>query len=580
MTLGTDARGSATHLSWLGPPLEPLDDTGTVTGWSAGYAFLDDGTVREGVDVARHLARATAAHIDDAVEHLNGCFACVIVFPDRAVLAVDRGGTTPIYTATVDGRYVASVDPWQVVEAVGANAQLDDGSVLDMLRLGYVAGDRTLVRDVRLVPSGTVVQVTNHRATARRYWMFRPYADKVETDAPLEAALRSNIDAVVKLLDGRVAGVPLSGGLDTRVITTLLHHCGADVRAFTYGPPGEPEVEVGASVAAALGVKHEIIPIDQHYIEDAFISTSAATVGLTTRFTCGLGARHVADHDIDVFVPGHGGCYSDYQLGVFNAPVSSRRQAWQYVYFKHYQLDRDDVMPGRLFDVDYDAVRWSSVAETMSELDLHGDVVGEMYRWSVENRQRKLIAMEQRTYERLGPWVFPLHDHRVTDFFLSAPRRLLASQRAYKQVAGRIFDEYAPGLAQIPRIGGGLAYDPKVAVYAAVLTATRPVSGLLLQPLMRRSHGFDPSPPKPKGAESIRHWFNRDASTRDYLLDRVAAADIPRLRRDVLRDALLDADNDKLFTRTLAGAITVQEVEGRLRGLRTAPSSRPDSVAS
>jgi len=101
-----------------------------------------------------------------------------------------------------------------------------------------------------------------------------------------------------------------------------------------------------------------------------------------------------------------------------------------------------------------------------------------------------------------------------------------------------------------------------------------------LAPLMRRSHGFDPSPPKPKGAESIRYWFNRDPSTRDYLLDRVAAADIPLLRRDVLRDALLDADNDKLFTRTLAGAITVQEVESRLRGLRTAPSSRPDAVAS
>src|SRR3954453_17046746 len=137
-----------------------------------------------------------------------------------------------------------------------------------MLRLWYVAGDRTLVRNVHLVSSGTVVHVTDQRPVAKRYWMFRPYAEKVETDAPLEAALRSNIEWVVRMLDGRVAGVPLSGGLDTRVITTLLQHSGADVRAFTYGPPGEPEVEVGASVANTLGVKHEIIPIDQHYLED------------------------------------------------------------------------------------------------------------------------------------------------------------------------------------------------------------------------------------------------------------------------------------------------------------------------
>jgi Asparagine synthase len=580
MTLGTDVRGRGReHLRWLGPEQSRLDAGGTISGWSSGYGFLDDGSVLQGLDVARHLA-AFGGRIDDAVANFNGCFACVLSFPDRAVLAVDRGGTTPIYTTTVNGEYVASIDPWSVVEAVGAGAELDDMSVLDMLRLGYVAGDRTLVRGVQLVPSGTVVHVARHRPLAQRYWMFRPYEQKVASDAPLEHALRSNIESVVSLLDGRVAGVPLSGGLDTRVITTLLHNSGANVRAFTYGPPGEPEVEIGANVAATLGVKHEIVPIDQHYLEDNFIADSAAVVGLTTRFTCGLGARHVDGGDIDVFVPGHGGCYSDYQLGVFNAPVSNREQAWKYVYWKHYQLDADDAMPARLFDVDYDAQRWRSVEETMAELDLRGDVVGEMYRWSVENRQRKLIAMEQRAYERLGPWVFPLHDHRVTDFFLSAPRRLLASQRAYKQVAARIFEQYAPALAAIPRIGGGLAYDRKVAIAAAVLTATRPVSGYLLPELHRRAHAFNPTPIKPKGAESIRYWFNRDAATRDYLLDRVAALDIPVVRPAALRDALLDADNDKLFTRTLAGAITVQEVSNRLRGLRTIPATRPDTVAS
>ena len=95
--------------------------------------------------------------------------------------------------------------------------------------------------------------------------------------------------------------------------------------------------------------------------------------------------------------------------------------------------------------------------------------------------------------------------------------------------------------------------------------ATRPVSGLLLPPLMRRSHGFDPSPPKPKGAESIRYWFNRDASTRDYLLDRVGAADIPLLRRDVLRDALLDADNDKLFTRIKVLTTLAERMDAHLK---------------
>lgn len=569
------------HLVWLGAPLVDLDAAGTVRGWSSGYALLDDGEVIEGLDVVRRLANHTH-RIDDAVAETNGCFALVLVHAGGAVLATDRGGTTPIYTTRAGGRFVAGLDPWRVVDARGHDVAFDDGSVLDMLRLGYVAGNRTLVRGVDIVPSGTVLHVRRNDARAKRYWMFRPYPkdQRVESDAPLEVALRLNATAIVRMLGGRTAGVPLSGGLDTRIITTLLHNLGANVRAFTYGPAGDPEVEIGARVARAIGVEHETVPIDDRYLDDTFIADSTRAVGLTTRFTCGLGARHVDGGSFDVVVPGHGGCYSDYQLGVFNAPISTRKQAQRYVYWKHYQLDGADLLPGMLFDVDYDAMRWRSVEETMAEVDTRRDLVGETYRWSVENRQRKLIAMEQRIYERYGPWAFPLHDHRVTDFFLRSPRRLLASQRAYKQVARRIFSEYAPALLSIPRIGGSLQPSRKVQYSAAVLTATRPFSSILLPELHRRSHAYAASVPKPKGAESIRYWFHNDARARDFVLDRVGALDIPVLRRDALRDALLATDNDKLFVRTLAGALTVQAVAAQLRERTQPAADRTDAVAS
>src|SRR4051794_18018207 len=91
------------HVVWLGPPLVDLESTGTIRGWSSGYVLLDDGEVLEGVDVVRHLA-ARAGAIDDAVARCNGCFAVVLVTPDGAYLATDRGGTTPIYTTASGGR--------------------------------------------------------------------------------------------------------------------------------------------------------------------------------------------------------------------------------------------------------------------------------------------------------------------------------------------------------------------------------------------------------------------------------------------------------------------------------------------
>jgi asparagine synthase (glutamine-hydrolysing) len=560
------------HLVWLGEPLVALHPRSPVKGWATGYVILDDGNVVEGLDVARHFARDFArnpAAIDDTVARSNGCFAAALALGDEVVLAGDRGGTTPIYTGRAGGRLVASADPWRVVDALDT-ATLDDAAVLDMLRLGYVAGDRTLLRGVDVLPGGTVVHVRRHHARHVRYWRFEPFpkSEQATSDAALEVALRLNAAAVVRMLNGRVAGVPLSGGLDTRVITTLLHHLGANVRAFTYGPPGDPEVEIGTRVARTIGVEHDVVPIDQHYLNDAFVANATRAVGLTTRFTCGLGAHHVDAGSIDVFVPGHGGCYSDYQIGVFNAAVSTRRQALRYVYWKHYQLDADDVLPGRLFDVDYERARWQSLDETLADLDVKGDLVAGTYRWSVENRQRKLIAMEQRVYEQHAPWVFPLHDHRVTDFFLRTPRRLLVSQKAYKQAARRIFAEYEPELLTIPRIGGSLEPDRKTTFVTRALEATRPFSSVVLSPLQRRSHGYAPSAPAPVGAEGLRYWFHTDPVVRDFVLDHVASFDIPLLRVPAMRDALLTVQNDKIFVRTLAAAMTVHEVQRQLAARR------------
>jgi hypothetical protein len=98
----------------------------------------------------------------------------------------------------------------------------------------------------------------------------------------------------------------------------------------------------------------------------------------------------------------------------------------------------------------------------------------------------------------------------------------------------------------------------------------RRVTSPLIPLLVRKSKAFAPSPPEPDGADPFRYWFNTDGTARDNMLDRVGALDIPFVKNRELRATLLAASSDKIFTRLLPGALTVQAFSDMLRSRRVA----------
>jgi hypothetical protein len=575
------ANGENADLVWLGPPLETVGD---MRAWSVGYAYTADGYL-EDRDIARHFLRERH-RIEQAADELNGCFAAVLHTPDGALVVCDRDGSYPLYYSRVGDRLVISNDPWSVLDTIDGPPELDDVAVLDMLRLGYVTGERTLARGVSIVAPSSIWRVRHHRVQAARYWHFKV----VPQDAPAEAsesqlaaALSGMAVSVAGQLrtSGRSAAMALSGGLDTRLLTALLVREKAEpFRAFSYGAPGDPEMEVGARVAALLGVPHDRVVLQPSYVNDAFIDGAVRAVGFTTRFTCGVGIRHYEGHDVDTFLTGHGGCFSDFNYGLLTAPLYTRDQAREYIYWRNYQLDASDSVPRRVFDTDYSKVKYASIDETLPALDRDADPIGEIYRWGLENRQRKLILMEHRLYEQQGRWVLPIHDHRITAYFMSAPRKMLIGQRAYKDVASQLFRSLSPDLADTPRVGGDMSVDPRFALLVEGSRRMRRIASPLFPLLVRKSKAFAPSPPEPMGADPFRYWFNTDGSARNDILDRVSALDIPIVKNRELRAALLAAQSDKIFTRMLPGALTLQAFSDLLRSKRVAGRAANEAASA
>jgi hypothetical protein len=378
---------------------------------------------------------------------------------------------------------------------------------------------------------------------------------------------------------GRSSAMALSGGLDTRLLTALYVREGIEnFRAFSYGAAGDREMETGARVAELLGVPHDRVELTPNYLDDAFIDGAVKVVGFTTRFTCGAGIRHYGNRGIYTFLTGHGGCFSDFNYGLLTAPIHTRNQARRYIYWRNFQLDADDDVPRQVFDLDYDRVKYASIEESLEPLDRFADPIGEVYRWGLENRQRKLILMEHRLYEQYGRWVLPIHDHRITAYFMSAPREQLIGQHAYRDVAKSVFESMSPELASIPRVGGAIEHDPKMAMVIEASRRLRWLTSPLFPLLVRKSKAFQPLPPEPLGADPFRYWFHTDDKARRNMLERVDALDIPFVNNRGLHDALVAAQSDKIFMRMLPGALTVQSFSDLLRTRRA--GARPaDEVA-
>jgi hypothetical protein len=579
---GMDAAASGVEsrpdVVWAGPDGTPMGD---VVAWATGYAFTDTGHI-EDLDIARHLVRERH-RLEAAADSLNGCFAAAIFSSDGAVFITDRDGSIPLYSARRGPELVISNDPWRVVDELDTTPELDEIAVIDMIRLGYVAGQRTLARGVTIMPPATVWRVRRHQISPSRFWRLRVVPQNAPSDESrneLARALRGGAVSMAQYIrdTGRTAAMALSGGLDTRLLTALLvRERTPNLRAYSYGARGDEELETGKRIAEILGVPHDSIELEPDYLTDSFIEESVRRVGFTTRFTCGVGVRHYERTDVDLFLTGHGGCFSDFSYGVLTAPVHTRGQARNYLYWRHYQVDARDEVPRRIFDLDYDAAKFESIDESLERFDPSADAIGELYRWGLENRQRKLILMEHRLFETRGRWLLPIHDHRVTAYFMSAPRNMLLGQRAYKEVAHEVFRSISPELDAVPRIGGSMDVDPKTAIAIDVSRRLRWLTAPMFPLFARRSMAFRPSPPAPFGADPLRYWFHTNDGFRHDVLERVDALDVPFLLNRELRVALDDAVSDRMFIQMLPGAITV---DAFAKLLRTRKASRARDAAS
>jgi asparagine synthase (glutamine-hydrolysing) len=215
------------------------------------------------------------------VDHLNGQFA--IALWDKSIqclfLVRDRPGIAPLYYTQQNGQLLFGSEVKAILAGHGKPIQLDPIALDQLMTTWAPISPRTIFKSVWEVQPGEMVVIRRGKLSTRRYWDWPFPADgeyRRGTEEDLAEELHALlIDATKLRLRADVpVGAYLSGGLDSSVITSLIHHYGGvPLRTFSIGfeDEGLDETPFQQKMIAHLHADHSRIHCSPSDIADHFV---------------------------------------------------------------------------------------------------------------------------------------------------------------------------------------------------------------------------------------------------------------------------------------------------------------------
>lgn len=430
-----------------------------------------------GEDDAELALAAFLAFGDGFTRRLVGAYNLVLIDRERRVtrLYTDRLGSRLLFFAEDQGRYVFASELKAVIAGRKVRSQLGGVGLYGLLRGGAMEGDRTWLEGIRLVPPGTVVELSargraQHRVSKLRFKEGGPElreADYVEGFARL---LRTATQRCLKQWGQRKIAITLSGGLDSRAVALSIDPKHRPLKAITYGDESSADVRYARQLAEVLGLEHQWIePEYERLVAESeavmrrlrgpgevggFYSAQLDRIlwraeGLTLFFGLASPIWHpIYAKEMAFMLNGAAG---DAMTGSHLTPnllLSPRRDEviadlFRRRYFQDPELVRPLLNPSYARAVEPELAQ--AFASDFEDIDAD-DPLALANVWDLEVRQRRgsftSFTMERYFCTCRSPFL----DDELVDFLCQVPGRYRFQQRVYKKL---IIHEY-PGAAHVP----------------------------------------------------------------------------------------------------------------------------------
>ncbi|MBU7017903.1 MAG: hypothetical protein HXS44_10365 [Theionarchaea archaeon] len=201
------------------------------------------------------------------VKNLNGSFSLIFIHlkEKRAVILTDRYGHRPLYYKEDEDKILFSSEIKAFLKDKNFRRELDREGIADYFIFGEIFGDKTLFKEIRVLPPACIFNYEKGKSSIETYWEFCYAPDYHKKEAELADELVVTFRKAVNMRAKGTARytISLSGGLDSWSIAAALNEDKKELfTAFTFGPQFCDEVKIGKKAAEKVRIPHEVVEID------------------------------------------------------------------------------------------------------------------------------------------------------------------------------------------------------------------------------------------------------------------------------------------------------------------------------
>lgn len=414
--------------------------------------------------------------ISDKLAALHGNFAFIIKQESRILAAVDKIRSYPVFFYHEGKRCHISNSARELKYALDLE-EIDGLSLLEFRMAGYVTGRDTLVSGLRQLQAGEVLvwEEASAELELARYFRFMP----AERRGSARRRYDEWIDETQKCTDrifqelvedaaGRPIWVPLSGGLDSRLILCMLANKGYDnLHAFSYGVPGNYEAKIAREVAQRVAVPWVFVPTGRRAFRDYYRSQERKDYWEFGDFLCSvpnmqdlLPLRDMLAGGLlsgdEIIVNGQSG---DFITGGHIPSLPEGREiSWDDItgalLGKHYSQWKDLLTTPNVSRVLEKFLLLMNEVTSDPKMSEHGTALYEYWEW--QERQCKYVVNGQRVYDWLGfDWALPLWETEYLAYWKDVPVEYKSGQKLYRDFLRRwnpygLFRHYEPTVWRWP----------------------------------------------------------------------------------------------------------------------------------
>jgi asparagine synthase (glutamine-hydrolysing) len=214
----------------------------------------------------------------ECLGRFNGMFAFVLYDSRRKLIFIarDRAGEKPLFYYHVEGELRFASELKALLADPAVPRRIAPESLDCYLNMGYVPGERCILRGFNKLPPAHALLFDLHTAQSKvwRYWQPPELSD---TDSHQdEGALLDELeillaDAVRRQMVADVpVGVLLSGGVDSSLITAMAVRATSQVQTFTVGFPGFgklDETKHARLIASHFGTRHTELMVEDASVD-------------------------------------------------------------------------------------------------------------------------------------------------------------------------------------------------------------------------------------------------------------------------------------------------------------------------